>query len=273
MSQGPLQHILYPIRSFLRSSAYREFLRLLARYGRAKRYSERQIRCLHFNLQVPDPLSFIFQFKDIFVEEHYRFSCATPSPRIIDCGANIGISCLYFKTLFPSAVITAYEADPNIAAVLEKNLRNNFYPDITIVPKAVWTHNNGIEFAADGADAGSVYGSLPKVPVLSTRLATVLANEQHVDFLKMDIEGAEIEVIADCASVLERIDRLYIEYHAWKNGEQALDELLSQLKSSGFRYYIQSVSEIPTPLGLDETIFHTDLQLHIFAIHSRLSQQ
>lgn len=270
MTHGPLKTILYPITQFVTNPAYREFVRLLAAYGRKERYVRHTMRCLNHVLQVPDAPSAVFQFKDIFVDEHYRFTSASDAPRILDCGANIGMSCLYFKSLYPRGVVTAFEADGAIAAVLQSNLSRNGINDVTVVPKAVWTTNDGIEFSSDGADGGSVFGTAAKKMVPSVRLADILGSEPRVDLLKMDIEGAEVEVIEDCVPVLDHADRIYIEYHAWKNSPQHLDRMLSGLTKAGFRYYLQSVSEIHSPLFRDRTVAETDLQLHVFATHSRL---
>src|SRR5436853_2313672 len=42
-------------------------------------------------------------YADIFVNDEYAFSPATEAPRILDCGAHIGLSVLYLKQRFPGA--------------------------------------------------------------------------------------------------------------------------------------------------------------------------
>ena len=266
MSQGIIHSTVYPVRMFIGNPAYRILLFLKARYGFAKRYTETVLRCYGYTLRVPDIASFIYQFKDIFVEEYYHFSSNSLSPVIIDCGANIGTSCLYYKSIFPDATVTAFEADPSIAVILKENLEKNSVTGVTVINKAVWIHDKGVEFASDGADGGSIHGLAEKVSVPSVRLRDFIIVTGHVDFLKVDIEGAEVDVIADCADSLKNVDSVYVEYHAWKGQEQRLDILLSTLTESGFTYYIQSMNDVPSPLRKTGTIPATDMQLHVFAI-------
>ncbi len=80
-----------------RDARHREFLRLAFRYGGSPRYRARAVRFLRYRIRVPDCLSFLWQFKEIFAEESYYFRADTPTPVIYDCGANVGLSCLYFK--------------------------------------------------------------------------------------------------------------------------------------------------------------------------------
>jgi hypothetical protein len=78
-----------------------------------------------YQFQVPDALSFIWQFREIFVDEFYRFYTTRPTPVIFDCGTNIGTSVVYFRQTYPTARIVAFEADETIGKTLEENLRKN----------------------------------------------------------------------------------------------------------------------------------------------------
>jgi hypothetical protein len=53
--------------------------------------------------KIPDGPSFIASWIEIFEQEIYRFRTDAPAPRILDCGANIGVSCLFFKRNYPQA--------------------------------------------------------------------------------------------------------------------------------------------------------------------------
>ncbi len=85
-----------------------------------------------------------------------------------------------------------------------------------------------------------------------------------VDFLKMDIEGAEAEVI--CSSKkLHHISNIFIEYHSLKGEEQQLGVILEKLRSNGFRYYIHHQFCSPKPFTEEKYQVGMDLQLNIFA--------
>ena len=133
---------------------------------------------------------------------------------ILDCGSNVGISALYFKSIFPQARITCFEADPAIAEILKRNLKSNGAADVVVHQKAVWTHSNGVSFGAEGADGGSVQDGGNTVFVPSVRFKEILQQFDRVDLLKVDIEGAEVEVLSDCSEELHRVKYLYVEYHS-----------------------------------------------------------
>jgi len=103
---------------FLTRKAVRQFNRLAFQYGDAPRYSPRKIKVNGWELQVPDALSFIYQFREILVEESYLFNCTKTNPVIIDCGSNIGLSGIYFANRFKDAAIYCIEADQAIAQTL-----------------------------------------------------------------------------------------------------------------------------------------------------------
>ncbi len=61
------------IYNFFKNPNEREFLRLVRKYGDAKRYERTEINFLNYKILAVDCLSFIWQFKEIFVEESYKF--------------------------------------------------------------------------------------------------------------------------------------------------------------------------------------------------------
>lgn len=177
----------------------------------------------------------------------YGFKTDNPSPLIIDCGANVGASVRFFHKCYPGARIEAYEADPSI---FENELLPNLSSEGTLPSgirchnKAVWTDNNGVEFYPDGALSGScVEAPLAseqedKLLVPSVRLKEIINQCDQVDFLKIDIEGAELAVLKDCAMVLHKVHRIFVEYHSFVGRPQELSELLSIFEAYGFRYRI-----------------------------------
>jgi hypothetical protein len=67
--------------------------------------------------------------------------------------------------------------------------------------------------------------------------------DERIDFLKIDIEGAEYDVLGDCADKLENVENLFVEYHVRSSEEQHLDEILSWIRRAGFRYYINAAAD------------------------------
>ena len=132
---------------------------------------------------------------------------------------------------------------------------------------AVWIKNEDLEFSEEGADGGSVYAlsNTKKVKVQAVDLLEILNKEEKIDMLKMDIEGAENDLIPHIAPALHKIDKMFIEYHSFNNGQQRLDEILSLLRHHKFRYYIRHVNDRKTPFIDMATDKDMDMQLNIFA--------
>lgn len=262
----PLKYLFKDAYRLLRSAEGRRLLALMARYADAPRYQPRRVEAGGFTLDVPDALSFVWQYKEIFVDEFYRFATTEAAPVIFDCGANVGTSALYFWKTYPGSRIVAFEADAVIAGFLDKNLAQNGVTGVEIVRMAVWTDDAGVDFGSEGADGASIFAQTPKTRVPSVRLRERLLAEQRIDFLKMDIEGAEAYVLPDCRGALNHVRSIFVEYHAYPDQPQNLGEILEILREAGFRYFINSAVDRPSPLVNhryrdNETM---DLQLNVF---------
>jgi len=256
---------IFPFYKYLKSRNEREFYRLCDKWGGVERYEKRVVPFLSYKFEVSDCLSFIHQFKDIFVDELYKFETHEEAPLIYDCGSNVGTSCLYFKKLYPNARIKAFEADPQIASLLKKNMYESNIKGVEVIDKALWIHNDGIGFSPDHADSGSFYGDENRIWVDSIRLKELIEKEEKINMLKMDIEGAEVDIILDCQNVLHKVEHIFIEYHSWRKEGQKLDQVLRIMTSNHFRYYIAPVGSRYTPFIDKGQGKKMDLQLNVFA--------
>jgi FkbM family methyltransferase len=215
-----------------------------------------------------DGPGFLANIKELFVDNCYYFETTNTVPRIIDCGAYIGLSIIYFKKLFPQAQITAFEADPNIFKVLQQNLLQQELNGVELINKAVWNEETELDFYSENNMSGSAVVNVDqkgkRIKVPTTRLLPFL--HLPIDLLKLDIEGAEMAVLQDVQNDLGLVSRIFIEYHSIAKQGQELGELLLILKNAGFRYYIQEANNYAKrPFnGLAKEGY--DLQLNIFAM-------
>ena len=215
-----------------------------------------------------DVSTFYFGYNDIFLKEPYKFSSESTEPLIIDCGANIGLSVIYFKKLYPRSKVIAFEPDPDIFSTLRKNIDINNVSAVELVNKAVWVDNDTVDFEVEGGFSGRInkYKSQTNIiKVGAQRLKDLLT--QKIDFLKIDIEGAEFEVIKDCRENLGLVKHLFIEYHSHISEPQKLGELLNMLSAAGFRYHIKEAFTVKHPFLQTEEMLGMDLQLNIYAIN------
>ena len=214
--------------------------------------------------RVVDGPSFASAYEAIFVREIYRFPARAPDPLILDCGANVGLAVLYWKTIYPAARIIAFEPDASVFAALEQNLAASGLADVNAVRAAVWTEDGELSFWSEGADAGRLAaGGEGHTRVRAVRLRDEL--DKPVDLLKLDIEGAEVDVIVDCADQLTNVARLFVEYHSLVGHEQRLDELLAALRPAGFRYFLEPEYPSGQPFMLRDVHVGMDNQVNIYA--------
>jgi FkbM family methyltransferase len=261
-----LKNSLRPFYQFAKDRGYREYCRLLSRYSRRPRFQRQDVHFLNYSITVPDTLSFLYQFKEIFCDESYKFITQKKNPVIYDCGANIGLSCLYFKKIFPGCSIQAFEADPEIYRMLKSNLeKNTAMEGVTVNNQAVWTDHKGLDFFQDGADGGSVVHAAGKqaVRIPSVRLKELLVDRQ-IDLLKIDIEGAEVEVLLDCDGSFASVERVFFEYHSLTGKPQRLAEVLKVMTNNGFRYTIYPVHVQEKAPFVNLASGTMDLQLNVY---------
>lgn len=187
-----------------------------------------------------DAGSFYNTWQELFVNGLYKFNASGKEPFILDCGANMGLSLLFFKKEYPGAEIMAFEPDPMIFEVLSANARNFNWQGVTLSDTAVWDAETTLTFYSDngmGSSATNTFSRVVPVEVKTTRLADHL--NRKVDMLKIDIEGAEYTVLRDCASRLANVEHIFVECHSFTGKEQHLEEVLSILKQAGFRYHLR----------------------------------
>jgi FkbM family methyltransferase len=178
------------------------------------------------------------EYKDIFIQGIYNFKPCRPNPRIIDGGGYVGFSALYFLGEYPKAQLTVFECDPQVLETLKKNLAIHYDRNIEIVNAALTAKNGEATFYRSGDDAGSLYQATSESFQVQCVSLRPWLEKGEVDFLKLNIEGAEMEVLASCADLLHNIREMVVEFHSFAGQPQRLQELLNTLTTAGFRYLI-----------------------------------
>lgn len=213
----------------------------------------RQETIFGFTVKFFDYSAFLFLFEEIFICKQYDFKAISHRPVILDCGSNIGMSILYFKTLYPDCVIVAFEADEKTFELLKENIERNRLRSVTLVNRAVSDRTGPADFYSDPDLPGSLAmstspkrGLKAKATIESTTLSEHIDSE--VDFLKMDIEGAEGGVLRELSgrNKLKLVKEMVFEYHHHERpDEDALSGVLGILEQNGFGYEICDM--IPPP--------------------------
>jgi len=242
--------------------------RELARLDALPRYQSAVTDITGRRLELADGPSFVWTYDEIYKEGIYAFHAQHPTPYIVDGGANIGMSVLYFKELYPASEIVAFEPDPALFAVLERNVASARVSGVRLVAGALWSSETTLAFHPEGADGGHLVadGEAATITVKTVRLGDYL--DRPVDLLKLDIEGAETEVLLAAADHLPQVERLYVEYHSRVGERQTLPELLSVLRDAGFRLHLLPCGVSPRPFLAQRDYQGLDLQLHVFGVRS-----
>jgi FkbM family methyltransferase len=217
-------------------------------------------------IHVVDPPTFLSSYAEIFKEEIYKFVSAHSTPIIIDCGANIGLATIYFKQLYPNAIVYAYEPDPDLFEAMRLNIASFNLESTQCFNNAVSNKNDGLLFHKEGGHSGMLVNNEGEdvIKVESVRLRDILEKETYISFLKIDIEGHEGVVLNDIRDQLYKVEHLFVEYHSFIGEEQLLADILKLLTTAGFRYYIKEGQNKKLPFIQREIFLEMDLLLNIF---------
>lgn len=225
------------------------FLRLMINSKKLSRSKSRKIPANKENTYFPLNIKFkglretIFlrTYKgdiEIFYEIFYKRIYSLPSTKgdiksIIDLGANIGLSALYFKALYPNAHIICVEPGKDNYAMLLKNVGVNKTNGRIMAVNAAIQGSDGMVSFEDGKMHfnGKVTQSGLKDTV-ATSMATLFHFYQieKAQLVKIDIEGSEEEIFSANVDWLETVDNIIIEMHS----EIIRDKCQEVLNKNGF---------------------------------------
>ncbi len=147
-----------------------------------------------FNFSVDNRLD-LGTLNDIFVKEEYGFKYLGNPKVIIDLGANIGDTAIFYSILYPQAKIFAVEPNPHIHEKLAMNVKD--FPNIKICKCAISDTTGKIKLNLGDSHLGSSINAREQnknsveVDVYSLEDFCKMEGTEKVDILKFDIEGAE----------------------------------------------------------------------------------
>lgn len=217
--------------------------RIVARSTRDRSTLTVRLTALGRPLTIRANTSDVACLEKIFVDEEYRLPIeANPAfdlkPRlIVDGGANIGLSTLFFAHSFPAARIVAIEPEAANFALLSENCRD--LPNVTLKKAALWPSNVPLQLVSDHVDPWS-FSVRPADQDAATLDAVTIPRllaelgADWIDVLKLDIEGAERELFDDsCTAWLPRVGLIIIELHD-RMAPGCAERFYSRLMGTGF---------------------------------------
>ena len=160
-------------------------------------------------------------FDQIFIRSEYDFAVRRQPKVIVDAGANIGLASIYFANKYPEARIISVEPELGNFRVLEKNAAS--YPNIVPVRAAVWKENTKINVVDPGLGewafmthekgAGAPGQVMQEVDAMTIDRIVENHKLDHIDILKIDVEGAECEIFENPSAWIDRVDSMIVELH------------------------------------------------------------
>lgn len=135
---------------------------------------------------------------------------------VLDLGANVGFTSIYFDRELNNPQIYAVEPDADNFKQLKKN--SQYFKNITPLNLAIWGFSTQLEPSNNTAeDWGKSFkeggGSSDKIKALSISELTSQLNITTIDVLKIDIEGAENEIFKTDVSFLDKTKLIALEIH------------------------------------------------------------
>lgn len=179
----------------------------------------------------------VWVFNQVFVEEQYSYLGEVDSSNlIIDCGANVGYSSVYFLNKYPQGHVIAVEPDSGNFDLCCRNLAP-YSKRVSLVPSAIWSNKVGLAICRDyegegGEWAISVHACREEeLPDLwATDIGSLLEESgfNSIDILKVDIEKAELVVFScNYQEWLDKVKYIAIELH----GEECEEIFFKALSS------------------------------------------
>jgi FkbM family methyltransferase len=162
----------------------------------------------------------VLTYEQVFVKHQYAINLGEPPGTIVDCGAYVGLTAAYFATTYPEARIIAVEPDPGNFDLLRENVGP--YPRVVPVHGAVWSEETVLRVIDPGFGSwgyrtvpGRSCGSPARGEVTAQTIPQLIEEHEfdQIDILKLDIEGAETQVLPASGDWIDRVGVLAVELH------------------------------------------------------------
>lgn len=201
------------LRLLWRTAADRSRLRALIDYLSLREFVRIELPGIPTTVRVRRSSDQIRTLGHIFESEDYQIPVDLEFEWIVDAGAHIGLSSLYFHRCFPAARLLAIEPDPENFQLLSENLGS--LPNVSIIEGAVWDTAETVQISNPTADSWSYRMEAGTSGVRGYLLAELIA---EVDtggpgLVKLDIEGAERRVLESSKSWIDRPSLMVLELH------------------------------------------------------------
>jgi FkbM family methyltransferase len=219
------------------------------------------LKCFYYNTKKPGLNAFYkdgyftAHFKDIIVKEYGSPCGDLTSPMIgylkkyeikkgdivVDAGAYLGtFTILASKLVGDSGKVISFEPDPQNYSMLLKNIKLNDIKNVITINKGLWSRDTELNLNIQSDRSSFLPETSESKTIVSTTVVS-LDNElkrlkiNKIDFIKMDVEGAELEALKGSEKILRnnKVNLAVASYHI-VNGQKTCFEIEKMLSDLGY---------------------------------------
>ena len=200
MNKSKLNKKVYSVLRFIRRIGIMKSLIICMAMTSADAEAEVEVKWKGRKVHIRKGSSDFKVFQQVMVFDHYNYNVTTVPPveTVIDLGANVGLSALFFAIKYPYAKVIAVEPEKHNYEQLVKNVSG--FSNVYALNNAIWYENKELDIY----DGGGGEYAFNVVEANGTRVGTttcITINDivekykiRKIDILKVDIEGAEKEL-------------------------------------------------------------------------------
>jgi FkbM family methyltransferase len=190
------------------------------RYGSPRKLHQHYLRGIARPVYLRGHATDTGTMREVFFDRDYDIQTGRTINVIVDAGANVGLTSVFFANKYPAATIFAIEPEEGNFSLLKKNVAH--YPQVIPIHAALWNHSGGIQLSDPGrGEHGFVTGEALEISDVSARsVPSVTLSDlmlqfgiSRIDLLKVDIEGAEKEVFESSGAWIAKVDMIIVELH------------------------------------------------------------
>jgi len=184
---------------------------------------------------------------------YWRGDYEAPHPlqdvrKVIDLGANVGYSCVYWCQQYPQCKVTAFEPHPlHLQAMTDNLARNGFLDRVRVVAAAAGSKERS-SYLSDARSSSTVTEQKAAFQIRVLDLFRESETAGTVDLLKIDIEGGEYELLADPRFAEMDVRALVVEWHNTPDHPDGRAWCVQRLQDAGYRIHLGA--EDPPLAGL-----------------------
>jgi FkbM family methyltransferase len=185
---------------------------------------------------------------------------------VVDCGAHHGIMSLIFaNAVGTSGKVIAYEALPSNALVVEQNAELNHFKNIVVRPVGVGESNDLMPISYNESNTVVLQNAIPSPAIDSSNVIKIVRMDDDlpvgtkIDFMKIDVEGFDLQALRGMLKTLAQYPMIDFELHnfLFEDRVLTLEKITSLLNSFNYSWEVSgTIYDLPTSIGTNLQVQH-----------------